>query len=322
MDRWSTVLDHLASALPYRGRLVLIDGSALVADRLADRFRDQGQPCVRLTTGTCVDDDWPGLSAGAVVVADGAAWRDRLPSGRWDLSVRVRTGRGHRDGDAHVLMDLHDPEWPVIRHIDPDLMPDDHWYRTESPAFFATRAATWDVKFGSDLPAYAAAVAESGLRPGGTAIDVGCGTGRALPGLRAAVGPDGTVLGADHTPQMLAEASARARECEALLLLADVRHLPLPDRSVDAIFAAGLLNHLPSPATGLREMARITRAGGRLVLFHPSGRAALAARHGRELLPDEPLAEPVLRVDTAETGWELLRYEDGPSRFYAVAARR
>ncbi len=209
----------------------------------------------------------------------------------------------------------------MIRHMDPVLVPGDRWYRTESRAFFATRAATWDVKFGSDLPAYASAIAESGLVVGGTAVDVGCGTGRALPALRAAVGPAGTVLGADHTPQMLAEASVRARQNGAFLMLADVRQLPLPGRSVDAVFAAGLLNHLPNPATGLRELARITRPGGRLVLFHPSGRAVLAARHGRRLRDDEPLAEPVLRVSTAETGWELLRYEDGPSRFYAVAVR-
>ncbi len=112
MDRWSIVLDHLASALPYHGRLVLIDGPAVVADRLAERIRGQGRPCVRLTGGTCVDDDWPGLTAGAVVIADGPGWRERLPAGRWDLAVRVRTGPGHRVDDAHVVMDLHDPEWP------------------------------------------------------------------------------------------------------------------------------------------------------------------------------------------------------------------
>jgi ubiquinone/menaquinone biosynthesis C-methylase UbiE len=70
-------------------------------------------------------------------------------------------------------------------------------------SFFASRAATWDSRFGDDLPAYTAAVAEAGLARGGLVVDLGCGTGRALPALREATGPAGTVLALDATPEML-----------------------------------------------------------------------------------------------------------------------
>ncbi|MET9872575.1 SAM-dependent methyltransferase, partial [Streptomyces sp. NPDC006386] len=63
--------------------------------------------------------------------------------------------------------------------------------------FFTARAADWDTRFPDDGPAYAAAVAELGLRAGDRVLDAGCGTGRALPPLRAGVGPCGVVLGAD-----------------------------------------------------------------------------------------------------------------------------
>jgi ubiquinone/menaquinone biosynthesis C-methylase UbiE len=195
-------------------------------------------------------------------------------------------------------------------------------YIAETRAFFGCRAATWDTKFGDDLPAYRAAVAEAGIRRGGVAVDVGCGTGRALAPLREAVGPQGLVFAVDLTPEMLAAARPKSVTAKAALILADARSLPFADASADAIFAAGLVHHLPDSAAGLHELSRVTRPGGLLVLFHPSGRAALAARHGRTLSPDELLAEGVLSTSTAATGWQLTAYDDAPHRFFALARRR
>ncbi|MBQ0868545.1 class I SAM-dependent methyltransferase [Streptomyces smyrnaeus] len=188
-------------------------------------------------------------------------------------------------------------------------------------AFFGERAARWDTRFPDDGPAFAAAVEETALRPGDTVLDAGCGTGRALPELRAAVGPDGTVLGADLTPAMLDEAVRAGRHRTATLLLADVSRLPLRDRCLDAVFGAGLISHLPGPDSGLRELARVVRPQGRLALFHPVGRAALAARQGRQITPDDIRAEPRLRILLAATGWRLLSYVDRDDRYLALAER-
>ncbi|MDI5971615.1 methyltransferase domain-containing protein [Streptomyces sp. SL13] len=188
-------------------------------------------------------------------------------------------------------------------------------------AFFGARAATWDTKFPDDTPAYEAGVAQLGLRTGESAVDVGCGTGRALPALRAAVGPDGTVIGTDLTPQMLLTAAEAGRNVCALLVEADAARLPLASATQDALFAAGLVHHLADPAAGLREFARVTRAGGRLALFHPIGRAALAARRGHSLSPDDIRAEPHLRPLLAANGWELTSYEDTAARYLAIAVR-
>ncbi|BCB90688.1 class I SAM-dependent methyltransferase [Phytohabitans suffuscus] len=325
--RWSEVLDNLAGALPPGAASVVVDGgehTRVVADRLAATLLAAGRPCVRLTAG----NGRPlATSAHEVALADGPQWRDRPPSGRWDVVIWLRTPpapgaeRTDRNRDADIVVDLHDPGWPVIRHLTARLARHGHWYITESRAFFATRAHTWDTKFGDDLPAYAAAVAEAGIAPGGVVVDAGCGTGRALPALRDAVGPTGTVVGLDLTPQMLSVARPRAGAAGASLVLGDAHHLPIAGASVDAVFAAGLITHLPDPGVGLAELARITRPGGRLVLFHPSGRVALAARHGHALRPDDPLGEGPLRAATDRTGWLLCAYDDPPHRFFAVATR-
>lgn len=195
-------------------------------------------------------------------------------------------------------------------------------HHTHVQDFFGARAADWDTRFPDDGPAYAAAVAEIGLREGDRVLDAGCGTGRALPPLRAAVGPSGVVLGADLTPAMLEAAVRAGRDREGQLLLADVAALPLRAQSLDAVFGAGLIAHLPNPAENLRELARVVRPGGTLALFHPIGRAALAARQGRRITPDDLRDESNLRPLLAGSGWDMTSYVDEDARFLALAVRR
>jgi ubiquinone/menaquinone biosynthesis C-methylase UbiE len=197
-------------------------------------------------------------------------------------------------------------------------MSDDHTHVQE---FFTARAADWDARFPDDGPAYATAVAELGLREGDRVLDAGCGTGRALPPLRAAVGPSGVVVGADLTPAMLRAAVRAGRDRDGRLLLADVAALPLRSESLDAVFAAGLVAHLADPAQDLRELARVVRPGGVLALFHPIGRAALAARQGRRITPQDLRAEPNLRPLLAGAGWRMTSYADDDARFLALAVR-
>ncbi|MFJ9173153.1 class I SAM-dependent methyltransferase [Streptomyces sp. NPDC102360] len=192
---------------------------------------------------------------------------------------------------------------------------------TRVQEFFTARAADWDTRFPDDGPAYASAVAALGLRPGSRVLDAGCGTGRALSPLRAAVGPSGVVLGADLTAAMLERAVRAGRDAEGRLLLTDVARLPLRTSVLDAVFGAGLISHLPQPAANLRELARVVRPGGLLALFHPIGRAALAARHGRALTPDDLRAEPNLRPLLAAAGWRMTSYADEDERFLALAVR-
>ncbi|MFI5772626.1 class I SAM-dependent methyltransferase [Streptomyces sp. NPDC051658] len=197
-------------------------------------------------------------------------------------------------------------------------MADDH---THVQDFFTARAADWDTRFPDDGPAYAAATDSLSLRRGDAVLDAGCGTGRALPALRTAVGPQGTVLGVDLTPAMLESAVRAGRDREGTLLLADVATLPLKSRALDAVFAAGLISHLSHPRPDLTELARVVRPGGRLALFHPIGRAALAARHGRPITDDDLRAEPNLRPLLARSGWRLAAYTDEDARFLALAVR-
>jgi SAM-dependent methyltransferase len=194
-------------------------------------------------------------------------------------------------------------------------------YVTATRAFFAPRAARWDARFPDDAPAFVRAVGDLSLHPGEMLLDLGCGTGRAFSALRAAVGARGSVVGLDLTPEMLDAAGSAARRSDAHLVLGDARDLPFASGTFDAVFAAGLLPHLPNPEAGLRELARVVRPDGQLALFHPVGRAALAARHGHALRGDEPLDPRVLPELLECTGWTKIRIVDDADRYLAVAQR-
>jgi SAM-dependent methyltransferase len=192
---------------------------------------------------------------------------------------------------------------------------------SDTRAFFGPRAAGWDDKFGDDGPAYARAVAELAPPPGAVVLDAGCGTGRAMTHLRAAVGRAGTVVAVDATPEMLAAARTAGRDREGSLVLGDASALPLRDGGVHAVFAAGLLPHLADPQAGLAELARVCVPDGRLALFHPVGRATLAARHGSAPSDDDVLSAARLPGLLAATGWTLLGLDDAEDRYLALAAR-
>ncbi|HEY8692016.1 MAG TPA: class I SAM-dependent methyltransferase [Chloroflexota bacterium] len=102
----------------------------------------------------------------------------------------------------------------------------------DTQAFFAARAAGWETRFPGDEPSCQQAIRELAPPLGGRALDAGCGTGRALPFLRAAVGAAGDVVGLDLTPEMLAEAHRLGRDQLAHLLVADGERLPFAGKTL------------------------------------------------------------------------------------------
>jgi ubiquinone/menaquinone biosynthesis C-methylase UbiE len=189
-------------------------------------------------------------------------------------------------------------------------------------AFFGPHAAEWEARTAKDVPQIERAVAECAHRPGATVLDLGCGTGRAVPALRQAVGPTGLIVAIDATAEMVEAAHAAGRAPLAHFIVADVHQLPLHDCSVDAVHAQGILPHLADPASALREWHRVARPGALLAVFHAIGRVTLAAIHRRTPSDDDVLASRRLRHLLDEAGWALESIDDAPERFLALARRR
>lgn len=99
----------------------------------------------------------------------------------------------------------------------------------------------------------------------GHTLEVGIGTGRNLD----LYPPDVDLTGIDISPKMLARAERRARQLEraARLEVADVEDLPFPDASFDTVTATCVFCSVPDPVAGLREVARVTRPDGQVLLL-------------------------------------------------------
>jgi arsenite methyltransferase len=104
------------------------------------------------------------------------------------------------------------------------------------------------------------------LRPGGSAVDIGTGTGLTLPYLAAAVGPAGRIVGLDRSPAMQAGARGRAPSPPVELVQADATAVPFDDATFDAAISTYGLTAIANVDGAIDEMIRIVRPGGRLVI--------------------------------------------------------
>jgi len=192
----------------------------------------------------------------------------------------------------------------------------------ETQAFFAARAVGWEDRYPDDTPQFRRVLGELSVRSGMSVLDVGCGTGRALLLMREVVGAEGRVVGVDATPEMLLEAKRLGRQGIGRLVLGDAERLPIRDGCFDAVLASGLVPHLLDPVAGLAELARVTRQEGRLAIFHPIGRAALAARHRGVPSEDDITAPARIGRAVEAAGWRLASIDDAADRYLALAVRR
>jgi SAM-dependent methyltransferase len=143
-------------------------------------------------------------------------------------------------------------------------------------------------------------------------LDAGCGSGRTMQDLVRY----GTVQGLELDPDAAAVARDRGH---GEVQIGRLEELPWPDASFDLITSLDVIEHTPDDRVALRELRRVCRPGGTLLLTVPAYQA-LWSHHDEVNHHFRRYSRRMLRTAARDAGWHVLRMTSFNSLLLAPAA--
>jgi ubiquinone/menaquinone biosynthesis C-methylase UbiE len=191
--------------------------------------------------------------------------------------------------------------------------------------YFDQLAPTWDKELTLErLQRLGNIVKELGIKPGYHVLDIGSGTGVLLPFLIAELGDEGKIVAMDFAAEMLVQAQAKNFPPIVGLAQADVIAIPLADSSVNLAICNSAFPHFGDKVKVLKEITRVLKNNGRLVICHTMNRETLNRLHqsiggavAKDFLPDESEVRRLIK----QAGLKITRFEDSPERYLVIAEK-
>lgn len=189
--------------------------------------------------------------------------------------------------------------------------------------FFDERAHSWDSMTAPGTEERLNTIfSRLEIIPGCRILDIGSGTGILLPFLLRCLNGSGEVVEMDIAAEMLKTGRRKRSDGTVNFVQGDAHDLPFAPGTFDLVLCHNTFPHFTDKRRALREMSRVTAAGGRVVISHTMGREAVNSLHhqiggivGRDRLPEGT----VLAGWLEQAGFRRASIEDVPERYLAVA---
>jgi len=128
---------------------------------------------------------------------------------------------------------------------------------------YDSTARIYDARYGDEQEAKYRVALEN-VKPKGTVLDVGCGSGLFFSHI---VDEAEAMVGVDSSQELLLEARKRALGLQNVhLVKADADHLPFSEDFFDVVFAFTVLQNMPKPVETLKELGRVAKPGAPVVV--------------------------------------------------------
>ena len=152
---------------------------------------------------------------------------------------------------------------------------------TNRQLFFNELAETWEKRFHTkDLMAFLEKLVPMfGFRNGQKILDVGTGTGILIPFLLHEVDPCGQVVAIDFAEKMIKECRSKHDFSNVSFAVQKIEQIDYPSESFDAVVCFGVFPHLESRVAALRQINRVLKPEGRLIIAHALSSEEIKAHH-------------------------------------------
>lgn len=192
--------------------------------------------------------------------------------------------------------------------------------------FFNTAAITWDKRYQTqELTDFLAQLVPTfQLKQGQKVLDVGTGTGILIPFLLEAVGSTGHVTAIDFAEKMVEACKTKYSNLANVdFKVQQVEKIDFPSATFDAVTCFGLFPHIENKEKALKQMNRVLKPDGKLIIAHALSSKELIAHHrnatavARDTLPNEAKMKRLLK----QAGFTEVSITDRPGCYTCLSIK-
>lgn len=195
----------------------------------------------------------------------------------------------------------------------------------ETREFFNRLAEEWDHRMRPEFVSRLRAILdELPIREGWSVLDVGTGTGVAIPFLLGRVGVSGSVTAVDVSERMLEVARRKLSAPNLSYVRADVACLPFLDDSFDLVICNSCFPHFHDRESAIDEIFRVLKPSGMAVVCHPESRDEVNAIHrkaGGPVIRHQLPEGEEMRALFLSRGFHCVEIWDLPDRYILRAIK-